>query len=144
MDESVPLSAGENALEPMSREECESFLAGVTTVGRLAFVSSSSGQQLLPVNFVFRRGRVYVKTARDSVLAELAEGSDDVAFEIDHPGQMTQHGWSVLVKGRTVEVSADEVDLEPRGPHPWAPGEREILLELTPAVITGRKLQNRL
>jgi nitroimidazol reductase NimA-like FMN-containing flavoprotein (pyridoxamine 5'-phosphate oxidase superfamily) len=130
-------------MEPMSREECESFLAGVTTVGRLAF-SSAGGQQLLPVNFVFRHGRVYFKTAKDSVLAELAEGSPDVAFEIDHPGQMTQHGWSVLVKGRTQQVSADDVDLEPRGPHPWAPGEREILIELTPDEITGRRLQNRL
>lgn len=143
MSEPVPLSAAENAMESMSREECESFLAGVTTVGRLAF-ESSGGQQLLPVNFVFRQGRVYFATARDSVLAELGEGSDDVAFEIDHPGQMTQHGWSVLVKGRTAEVSADEVDLGPRGPHPWAPGEREVLIELTPAAITGRKLQNRL
>lgn len=143
MSEPIPLSAAGNAMEPMSREECESFLAGVTTVGRLAF-ASASGQQLLPVNFVFRRGRVYFKTATDSVLAELAVGSADVAFEIDHPGQMTQHGWSVLVKGRTQQVSPDDVDLGPRGPHPWAPGEREILIELEPDEITGRKLQNRL
>ena len=143
MGESVPLSASGNTMEPMSREECESFLAGVTTVGRLAF-ASASGQQLLPVNFVFRRGCVYFKTAADSVLAELADGTADVAFEIDHPGQMTQHGWSVLVKGRTRQVSPDDVDLEPREPHPWAPGDREILIELTPAEITGRKLQNRL
>lgn|SRR5690349_19780602 len=143
MGESIPLSASGNAMEPMSREECESFLAGVTTVGRLAF-ASTSGQQLLPVNFVFRHGCVYFKTATDSVLAELAGGSADVAFEIDHPGQMTQHGWSVLVKGRTQEVSPDDVDLEPRGPHPWAPGDREILIELSPDEITGRRLQNRL
>jgi nitroimidazol reductase NimA-like FMN-containing flavoprotein (pyridoxamine 5'-phosphate oxidase superfamily) len=125
----------------MSAEDCVRFLGGTTTVGRLGF-RSSRGQQLLPVNFVFRHDRVYFTTSPDSVLAELADGCDDVAFEIDYPDRLMQHGWSVLVKGRTRRVSPDDVDLSPRAPRPWAPGARDILVELTPEQITGRRIRN--
>src|ERR1044072_8704888 len=89
-----------SGVEIMSQDDCLTFLTGTTTVGRLAF-QSAKGQQLLPVNFVFRQGRVYVKTSPESFLAELAAGCPDVAFEIDYPDRLTQHGWSVLVKGKT-------------------------------------------
>jgi nitroimidazol reductase NimA-like FMN-containing flavoprotein (pyridoxamine 5'-phosphate oxidase superfamily) len=130
-----------SGIECMSREDCETFLAETTTVGRLAF-QSAKGQQLLPVNFAFRQGRVYFKTSPASVLAELAAGCPDVAFEIDYPDRMTQHGWSVLVTGKTREVDPADVDLSPRAPRPWATGERELLIELTPDQITGRRIRN--
>ena len=135
----------------MSPQDCATLLAGTTTVGRLAF-GSSKGQQLLPVNFVFRQGRVYFKTSTKSTLFELAAGCGDVAFEIDYPDRLTQHGWSVLVKGKTREVASTDVDLSPdeaipwapRAPRPWAPGAREVLIELTPDEITGRRIRNAL
>jgi len=125
----------------MSPEDCVKFLGGTTTVGRVAF-RSSRGQQLLPVNFVFRHDRVYFTTSPNSVLAELADGCDDVAFEIDYPDRLMQHGWSVLVKGSTKQVVAADVDLSPKGPRPWAPGDRDVLVELTPEQITGRRIRN--
>jgi nitroimidazol reductase NimA-like FMN-containing flavoprotein (pyridoxamine 5'-phosphate oxidase superfamily) len=127
----------------MSQEDCVTFLSGTTTMGRLAF-QSATGQQLLPVNFVFRRGRVYFKTSPESILAELAMPTSDVAFEIDYPDRLTQHGWSVLVKGSTRQVNPADVDLSPRSPRPWAPGTRDVLIELTPAEITGRRIRNLL
>ena len=130
-----------SGIECMSTQDCVTFLASTTTVGRVAW-DSSHGQQLLPVNFVFRHGNVYFTTSPESVLAELAAGCPDVAFEIDYPDRMTQHGWSVLVKGKTREVSTADVDLSPRAPHPWAPGPRDILVELTPDQITGRRIRN--
>jgi uncharacterized protein len=130
-----------SGVEIMSPEDCVRFLVGTTTVGRLAF-RSSRGQQLLPVNFVFRSERVYFTTSPDSILAELAEGCDDVAFEIDYPDRLMQHGWSVLVKGTTKKVSPTDVDLSPKAPRPWAPGVRDILIELTPDEITGRRIRN--
>jgi nitroimidazol reductase NimA-like FMN-containing flavoprotein (pyridoxamine 5'-phosphate oxidase superfamily) len=130
-----------SGVECMSREDCVTFLASTTTVGRLAF-QSSKGQQLLPVNFVFRHGCVYFKTSPQSVLAELAAGCPDVAFEIDYPDRMSQHGWSVLVTGKAREVDAAEIDLSPRAPRPWATGVREVLIELTPNQISGRRIRN--
>jgi nitroimidazol reductase NimA-like FMN-containing flavoprotein (pyridoxamine 5'-phosphate oxidase superfamily) len=130
-----------SGVEVMSPDDCVKFLGGTTTVGRLAF-RSSAGQQLLPVNFVFRHERVYFTTSTDSILAELAEGCDDVAFEIDYPDRLMQHGWSVLVKGTTKKVSPADVDLSPKAPRAWAPGARNLLVELTPKEITGRRIRN--
>lgn len=130
-------------LETISLADCETLLTETTTLGRVAF-TSSTGQQLVPVNYVFRNGRVYFRTTQHSVLAELAAGCSDVAFEIDYPDLMTQHGWSVLVKGSTAQVAADDVDLSPRGPRPWAPGTRDVLIELTPRQITGKRIRRAL
>lgn len=130
-----------SGIELMSAEDCRTFLSETTTVGRVAF-RSSRGQQLLPVNFVYKRDRVYFATSPDSILAELAEGCDDVAFEIDYPDRLMQHGWSVLVKGAAKAVSPADVDLSPRAPRPWAVGVRDILIELAPDQITGRRIRN--
>jgi len=136
-----PVQRSSSGVELMSPEDCVTLLAGTTTVGRVAF-QSASGQQLLPVNFVFREGCVYFRTSPDSTLAELAAGCADVAFEIDYPDRLTQHGWSVLVKGKTHEVAVADVDLSPRAPRPWVPGTRDVLIELTPEQITGRRIRN--
>lgn len=136
-----PTSRSSSGTEEMTFEDCVTFLGDTTTVGRLAF-RSTEGQQLLPVNFVYRHDRVYFATSLDSVLAELGDGCDDVAFEIDYLDRLMQHGWSVLVKGTTKRVSADDVDLSPRAPRPWAAGDRAILVELTPRQITGRRIRN--
>lgn len=130
-----------SGVELMSYDDCVTFLKETTTLGRLAF-RSSRGQELLPVNFVFRDDKVYFRTSAQSVLSELTVGQSDVAFEIDYPDRMTQHGWSVLVKGRVREVSLEDVDLALHGPRPWAPGTREILIELTPDTISGRRIRN--
>jgi nitroimidazol reductase NimA-like FMN-containing flavoprotein (pyridoxamine 5'-phosphate oxidase superfamily) len=136
-----PTPRSPSGIELMSPEDCATFLAGTTTIGRVAF-RSSTGQQLLPVNFVYRGGRVYFTTSPDSVLAELAGGCDDVAFEIDYPDRLMQHGWSVVARGTTNAVSAADVDLSPGGPRPWAAGVRDILIELTPDQVTGRRIRN--
>ena len=135
-------SGGEyrTCLEDMSDQDCVSLLSNTTTVGRIGF-ASSDGQQLLPVNFVFRGGRIYFKTSRLGVLAELSDGLHDVAFEIDYPDGLTQHGWSVVVRGRAKEAAEADVDLSPRSPRPWAPGERTMLIELTPDQISGKRIR---
>ena len=76
------LRFGAAAIERMSREDCLTLLTKTTTVGRIAF-RSSMGQQLLPVNFAVNGDRVYIATAAENVLSELADGQDDVAFEWD-------------------------------------------------------------
>jgi nitroimidazol reductase NimA-like FMN-containing flavoprotein (pyridoxamine 5'-phosphate oxidase superfamily) len=139
-----PRPFGAKVIEEMSPEDCVTFLAKTTTVGRVAFLSST-GQQLLPVNFVFHQGNLYLATAGESILAELARGCSDVVFEIDYADRMTQHGWSVIVRGETgaAQVEFTE-DSSLRLPRPWAPGTRDVLVQLTPHQITGRRIQNDL
>jgi nitroimidazol reductase NimA-like FMN-containing flavoprotein (pyridoxamine 5'-phosphate oxidase superfamily) len=135
-------SFGAKIIEEMSPDDCVAFLAKTTTVGRIGF-QSSVGQQLVPVNFVFRNGCLYFATSTESVIAELAAGCSDVVFEIDYPDRLTQHGWSVVARGET--HSADTADAESAGarlPRPWAPGTRDVLIEMVPREITGRRIRN--
>jgi len=134
---------GAKVIEEMSPEDCVTLLAKTTNVGRVAFCSSD-GQQLLPVNFVFQGDRLYFLTSSESTLAELANGCGDVAFEIDYADRMTQHGWSVLVRGATRAAVQGGLtdDLPFRSPRPWAPGTREVLIELVPGEIAGRRIRS--
>lgn len=128
-----------SGIEYLSTRDCETLLATTTTVGRLAF-HARDGLQLLPVNFVYRNGCVYLKTSPDSVLAELALGSDEVVFETDHADEAKHVGWSVVVTGKARQVDDAEVDLFPGAPRPWASGRRDVLIEVTPNRISGRRI----
>ncbi|MGB9012600.1 MAG: pyridoxamine 5'-phosphate oxidase family protein, partial [Aeromicrobium sp.] len=74
----------------------------------MAFVDAD-GVQLLPLNFAVIDDEIYFRTATDSTLHQLAEGLDDVAFEIDHHAEASPVGWNVTVKGSTSRVSDPEL-----------------------------------
>ncbi len=131
------------ALRELTETECYDLLGGTTTVGRVAFVDAE-GQQLLPVNFVVVDHVVYLRTAPDSVIAGLAGGQDDVAFGVDFHDDLLGRGWSVTMKGssRAVDAVPDASAGEPaRTPQPWAPGERDLVIAVTPRTISGRRVR---
>ncbi len=126
----------------LAQQECLELLA-TTTVGRIAFLSSA-GIQLLPVNFVVHDALVYFRTSPDGIIAELGRGADDVAFEVDYHDDMFQFGWSVVIKGVTAAVDADDdlaETLSRRRPSPWAAGSRPQLIRLSPTAISGRRVR---
>jgi nitroimidazol reductase NimA-like FMN-containing flavoprotein (pyridoxamine 5'-phosphate oxidase superfamily) len=130
-------------LEELSTQECRELL-GTTTVGRVGF-ASSTGQLIIPVNFSFLGRAVIFRTAATGPLAELASGTDDVAFEVDYHGTLSRRGWSVLLNGSAAVVDPDEVltstdDAAAQQVEPWAEGERELLIRLSPRTITGRRV----
>jgi hypothetical protein len=120
--------------------ECRQLLS-LGVIGRIAF-NSSTGIQLLPVNYLYLDGSVYFRVDASGVLGELADGADDVAFEVDYLEELVRQAWSVLVKGPIGAVS-DPAELEPllgqRRLEPWALGERQLYLRLNPTVVSGRK-----
>lgn len=122
--------------EQLSEQECLELLS-TTTVGRVGF-ASDRGQQIIPVNFDFTGGAVLFRTDSTSVVGPLAEGVDDVAFEVDHHDDMYQVGWSVLLVGRTEATPPDEGPSDRRAP--WAPGDRRQLVRLVPSSISGRRV----
>lgn len=133
--------AGPGVFRKLSDQECWGFLA-TTTVGRVAFVGST-GQQLLPVNFQYLDGIVYFQTSLDSILAEMAEGMDDVAFSVDYREELFQTGWSVVVSGSSSKVDDESLMEEVTAVsrlRPWAPGDRTLVIALTPRAISGRKV----
>lgn len=125
----------------LNDHECLELLA-TGTVGHVAFVAST-GIQLLPVNFQLLDGVVYIQIAQDSILAELAKGVEDVAFSVDHREDLIQRGWSVVISGHSSAVD-DGALIEKiravRRLRPWAPGDRSLVIALTPRRISGRKV----
>src|SRR5688572_17969304 len=85
---SSPAPARPGTLLPIAETECWELM-DTTTVGRLAFMADD-GIVILPVNFLVHEERIYVRTEPGSTIASLADGNDDVAFEIDYHDDLNQ------------------------------------------------------
>ena len=129
------------AFKRLTEQECRELLE-VSVIGRIAF-RGAEGLELLPLNFVFLSGCVFARVDRASVFGDLAGGADEVVFQTDYHEDMFRKAWSVSVKGRIDEVT-DEIELAAlssrRQLMPWAIGERNLYLRLTPVVFSGRKV----
>ena len=119
-------------------------LLSTQSIGRVAW-QAPDGLQILPVTYVFSDGRIVFRTSPDSVLSELSSLSD-VVFEVDEIDQRNHRGWSVVARGQAQAVA------EPRelgrlltdaGVVPWAAGDRNMLIEITPRKVTGRTVSAR-
>lgn len=126
----------------IAESECRELLS-VGAIGRIAF-NSDSGIQLLPLNYLYLDGAVYCRVGAASVLAELADGSDDVAFGVDYVEELFKDAWSVLVTGSIRAVTeSDEMAklLGQRKLEPWAIGDRQLYLRIEPVTLTGRRVK---
>jgi transcriptional regulator with XRE-family HTH domain len=123
------------ALEELSAEECmERLTAG--GVGRIV-LSTESGPEAYPVNFVLTGGDVVFRTSS----AMVARIHGVVAFEVDRIDETMRSGWSVLVRGRARLI--DLLGSTPCDPEPWAGGPRRNLVGITPFELTGRTIVSR-
>jgi nitroimidazol reductase NimA-like FMN-containing flavoprotein (pyridoxamine 5'-phosphate oxidase superfamily) len=126
---------------PLTQSECIRLLE-THSLGRLAWQAADS-QQVRPINYAFRSGAVYFRTSPAGILSELVRPTD-VALEVDDLDQHKRTGWSVIVYGRARAVAAPMEVLEQSEIHnlvPWAPGVRDLFIQITPSRITGRLLQ---
>jgi nitroimidazol reductase NimA-like FMN-containing flavoprotein (pyridoxamine 5'-phosphate oxidase superfamily) len=129
-------------------DEAESLrLISAGGIGRIAY-QSRFGPAVLPVNYKWYDGAVVFRTARHSALDEdlqtgIAGGDYLVAFEIDDYDLAGRQGWSVLIQGPAHHVDSDEARERAKkaGVEPWAPGDRELFLRITPHRVTGRRIK---
>ena len=134
----------DRVIEELDEDQCLALISG-GGIGRIAY-TSRFGPAVLPVNYAWRDGAVVFRTAANSPLDEdLRTGITDadyrVAFEIDNIDPGAQQGWSVLIQGPAHHVTgagADEV--RQTGVEPWAPGDRELFVQIVPSRITGRRV----
>lgn len=108
-------------------------------VGRLAFCDDD-GPMVLPVNYLYDRGSILFRSDLGTKLG-VAEDRERAAFEIDHVDEVNKVGWSVVARGRLIEVvDALELDhVETLGIRPYTRGDgKHHFLRLVPRVITGR------
>jgi uncharacterized protein len=129
-----------SAISPV---RCTELLSS-QSIGRVAW-QSKNGLQILPVTYAYYDGTIVFRTSPNSVLSDLSNMSE-VVFEVDEIDQQSHRGWSVVARGQAqAVVEPREVSrlLTDAGVVPWAPGNRNLLIQITPLKVTGRTVSAR-
>ncbi len=126
-------------MDRLTRDDCMRLLSSVP-VGRIVYTRRAMPAVEL-VNFTMDNGDIVVRTDASGKLAAAATGAV-VAFEGDALDLDQRCGWSVTVVGYSREVTDpdDLARLREVGPRPWASGEREHFIRITPGIVNGRRL----
>jgi uncharacterized protein len=130
---------GNGALERLPEKECHRLMSSVS-FGRIVYT-----RQAMPavdvVNFALDGDDIVIRTDAGGKLAAATRKSV-VAFEVDDIDTTRRCGWSVTAVGHSREVTdPDEIArLRRIGLRPWAPGNREHFIKITPGILNGRWL----
>jgi nitroimidazol reductase NimA-like FMN-containing flavoprotein (pyridoxamine 5'-phosphate oxidase superfamily) len=110
-------------------------------VGRLA-VSIADHPDIFPVNYVVDRGAVVFRTAEGTKLAAAVLGRA-VAFEVDGYDADAGEAWSVVIKGRAVELERmqDLFDALELPLFPWHASPKHRFVRIEPDEVSGRRFQ---
>jgi hypothetical protein len=126
-------------LEHLSRGECLRLM-GQVSLGRIVYT-----RQALPavelVNFALDDGDIVIRTDSGGKLAAATRGAV-VAFEVDSVDVPAHAGWSVTIVGfsRAVTDGEEIRRLEQTGLDPWAPGQRDHFIRISPSIVNGRRI----
>jgi nitroimidazol reductase NimA-like FMN-containing flavoprotein (pyridoxamine 5'-phosphate oxidase superfamily) len=128
-----------SALQRLSRDECLTLMASVP-VGRIIYTRRALPAVEL-VNFALDEGDIVIRTDGSGKLAAATRGAV-VAFEADQVDPADQSGWSVTAIGPSREVTdpGELARLRTLGLRPWAPGERDHFIRISPVMLNGRRL----
>jgi nitroimidazol reductase NimA-like FMN-containing flavoprotein (pyridoxamine 5'-phosphate oxidase superfamily) len=130
---------GRTWLEHLSPVECWKLLAQ-SAVGRVGVIVDSA-PEIYPVNFVVDNDTIVFRTDPGSKLRGL-DRSPSVCFEADAIDVGESTGWSVLVKGRAVELRGSD-ELRHAAELPlrfWAVGDKAHWIRIKPSEVTGRRI----
>lgn len=130
----------DQAITTLATHDCLALLRS-QVVGRLA-VSIGDWPDIFPINYIVDHGGVVFRTAKGTKLAAAVLGRG-VAFEVDGYDASTSEAWSVVVKGRAVEIVNlhhlfDALDLPL---FPWHAAPKQRFVRIDPVEITGRRFQ---
>ena len=133
-------------LETLTIDECKAQVAA-GGIGRFLFDDPGRGPVAIPVNYKIDGDDVIFRTSGTSgVGAEMrvnAALGQRVSFDVDHLDDALGEGWSVLLSG-TARIITDPAELDRAkalGIEPWAGGDRDLYVRLTPVEITGRRIR---
>jgi nitroimidazol reductase NimA-like FMN-containing flavoprotein (pyridoxamine 5'-phosphate oxidase superfamily) len=133
-------------LEELDEAECLRLIAP-GGVGRLVFAGQFD-LTVLPVNYKLHNGAILFRTAAQGTTDEdLRTGIDRaeyrVAFEVDEFDSEAREGWSVLIQGPAhhLDSEAEQSEAMAVGVVPWAGGDRDHFIRITPVRITGRRIR---
>jgi hypothetical protein len=124
--------------EPLGADECRDFLAD-GGIGRFVCVTER-GPVAVPVNFRTAGPDVVFRTAASGGLAA-ASWQPEVSFEADSLDDTLAEGWSILISGQAMIVSAPGELAEGRlDITPWAGGDRSCYVKILPSEVSGRRI----
>jgi nitroimidazol reductase NimA-like FMN-containing flavoprotein (pyridoxamine 5'-phosphate oxidase superfamily) len=139
--------ASKPVLEPLDEAECLRLISP-GGLGRLAY-SGRFDLTVLPVNYRLHEGTIVFRTAQDSPTDEdlrtgIAGAEYRVAFEVDDVDAAVREGWSVLLQGSAhhVDSESERASVAGAGVEPWAGGDRQHYIRITPTRITGRRIRH--
>ena len=134
-------------LQELDEAECLRLISP-GGVGRIAFVGSYD-LTVLPVNYRLVDGAILFRTTpggqtEEDLRTRIDRGEYRVAFEVDHIDDAARQGWSVLVQGPAHHLDADDEQAAAwrAGVEPWAAGDRNHFIRITPVRVTGRRIGN--
>jgi nitroimidazol reductase NimA-like FMN-containing flavoprotein (pyridoxamine 5'-phosphate oxidase superfamily) len=128
-------------IETLSPDECFDLLRQAS-IGRLVYVDEA-GPVAVPVNYAMAGREIVIRV--EGGTKQAAMGQPALAFEVDDIDDEEQSGWSVIARGIGRQVSIEDVPvllrrLEAHPPRPWAEGIHNVWLQITPRIVTGRRL----
>jgi uncharacterized protein len=129
-------------VEDLTRAACWGHLrAG--QVGRLAVVVGQH-PDIFPINYLVDDETVVFRTSEGTKLAAAVLGRA-VAFEVDGFDARLGDAWSVVVKGRAVELGtmAELFDAEDLPLFPWHDSHKPRWVRIRPDEVTGRRFEAR-
>ena len=136
-----PPGHGQATLHPvlgeLSEPECLRLIEP-GGIGRVAF-ELAGRLTVVAVNFVVHNGAIVFRTAATTAIGQYGQGP--VAFEVDRFNEGMRQGWSVLISGTARHADSERTALLSTTVDPWAGGEREVYVVITPTCITGRQVR---
>jgi nitroimidazol reductase NimA-like FMN-containing flavoprotein (pyridoxamine 5'-phosphate oxidase superfamily) len=128
-------------METIDEPGCFRLLAAVD-VGRLAVVIDDR-PRLVVLNYLLDGRSVLFRTREDATIARIT--GDGLAlhaeFEVDSAFAPARSGWSVIASGILVRERDPRREVSARtGLRAWAEGQRDTVLRLDVAGITGRRV----
>lgn len=129
---------GRGHLVDLTVRECTDLL-GERRVGRVAWCSTA-GPVVIPINFVFHDGAVWMRSTPYSSLAREWNAAGMLAFQVDEVDEFTESGWSVLVRGTGRRRLPDEIPTDLPGLASWPEGPRPFVVSLDARELTGKRL----
>ena len=129
-------------LMDLTSRECSELLRAVR-VGRVAWCTPE-GPVVIPVNFVFHEGAVWIRSTPYSALARgsalTSDASHRMSFEVDAIDEMTQSGWSVLARGHATWHAVSDLPVGLPDLDPWPEGARTLVVSIDIIELTGKRL----
>jgi nitroimidazol reductase NimA-like FMN-containing flavoprotein (pyridoxamine 5'-phosphate oxidase superfamily) len=127
-------------IETLSPDECWALLRG-SEVGRLA-IAVMNRPDIFPINYVVDHGNVVFRTAEGTKLAGAVLGTA-VAFEVDGYDPKGGEAWSVVLKGRAVELTKllDVIEATDLPLFPWHTSPKPRFVRIEPESVTGRRFR---